>query len=131
MAGNGIFGYSGDSGPATAASLNTPASAVPDSSGNLYIADPANNVIRRVDARTGVITTVAGDGTSKVGGDNGPAAIAQIGNPSALVFDQLGNLYVSEPTYGVVRMIAAGSGIITTYAGSSTATSLGDRKSVV
>jgi len=125
-AGNGIFGYSGDGGPATAASLNNPASVAADATGNLYIADTGNHVIRRVDAKTGLITTVAGDGTPTAGGDNGPATSAQVGDPSGIAVDGQGNIYVSEPGLGVVRKIAAATGTITTYAGNPTATSTGD-----
>jgi sugar lactone lactonase YvrE len=126
VAGNASFGYSGDGGPATAASLNNPVSVAVDSTGNLYLADTANNVIRRVDAKTGLITTIAGDGTPTLGGDNGPATSAQVGDPIGLAVDGQGNIYVSEPGLGVVRKIAAGTGIITTYAGNPTATSTGD-----
>ena len=73
VAGNGTAGFSGDGGPATAAELNGPFGVVPDSAGNLYIQDTLNARIRRVDATTGIITTIAGNGTSGLAGDGGPA----------------------------------------------------------
>ena len=80
VAGNGNSGYSGDNGPATAASFYPWGIAV-DTSGHLFIADQSNNRIREVDLATGIITTVVGDGTGAYSGDNGVAAAAEINNP--------------------------------------------------
>ncbi len=125
VAGSGTFGYAGDNGPATAAMLNNPNIALVDGSGNLYIADGVNCVVRKVDAQTGIITTIAGSGTPGYNGDNGPATSAQmIANGIAL--DGSGNLYVSDSVHGVVRKVTASTGIITTIAGNATATAVGD-----
>src|SRR5258706_453167 len=96
VAGNGTTGFSGDGGPATAASLWGPCAVAVDSSGNLFIADQGNNRIRRVDASTGIITTVAGNGPSgsqgAFGGDGGPATAAALNGPSGVAVDSAGNL---------------------------------------
>jgi trimeric autotransporter adhesin len=111
VAGNGILGYSGDEGPATQAGLSPKGLAV-DHEGNLYIA--AGNRVRRVDAETGVITTIAGDGTAGYSGDGGPATAAQI-SADVVTFDKPGNLYIAGPD--VVRRVDKRMGIITTVAG--------------
>ena len=126
VAGNGSRGYGGDSGAATAAALNAPLMTLLDSTGNLYIADSGNSVVRKVDAKTHVITTVAGTGLPGYSGDNGPATKAQLGGPSGIALDRSGNLYISDGSNEVVRKVSAASGVITTVAGSATATSLGD-----
>jgi sugar lactone lactonase YvrE len=126
IAGNGNWlGYEGDGGPATEASLNAPTSTVVDNNGNVYIADHANNVVRKVDGKTGVITTYAGTGVYGYAGDNGPATAAQLRYPISVAIDKTGSLYIAEET-GVIRKVAGDTGMITTYAGSSTATALGD-----
>lgn len=113
FAGNGIFGYSGDGGPATSSSLATPSSVAVDRAGNVYISDEDNNRIRKVDA-TGTITTFAGTGVFAHAGDGGPAANAQIESPRQLVIGPANTLYLIENTY-YVRMIDS-SGIIHTIA---------------
>ncbi len=80
VAGNGTAGYSGDNGPATSAQLIYPHGVAVDSAGNLYIADTNNYRIRKVS--NGVITTIAGNGTSGFSGDNGPATSAQLSDPA-------------------------------------------------
>ena len=95
VAGNGIQGYAGDNGPATAASLNCPASVTVDANGTLFIADMNNNVVRRV-TRDGVISTLAGNGTDVSGGDGGPPLSASFTGPNHVAIDNFGNLYVSE-----------------------------------
>ena len=92
VAGNGTNGYSGDGGPATVADLNSPLGTVSDSAGNLYIADSYNQVIRKVAAGTGVITTFAGTGIGGYSGDNGPATSAQLDYPDGVALDSAGNL---------------------------------------
>ena len=126
VAGSQNPGYAGDGGPATVASLNDPYASLSDSAGNLYIADTGNNVVRRVDGQTGIITTVAGTGIGGYGGDGGPATSAQLWNPSGLALDGAGNLYIADRRNLLVRKLALGTGLITTVAGSTTATSLGD-----
>jgi uncharacterized protein (TIGR03437 family) len=117
-AGNGTLGYSGDNGPATAAQLNTPYGVAVDSAGNLYIADSGNNVIRKLS--NGVITTVAGNGTSGYTGDNGPATSAQLNTPSWVAVDSAGNLYITDVGNNVVRKVSVSNGVITTVAGNGT-----------
>lgn len=126
VAGNGEWGYAGDGGLAPAAMLNEPWMTAIDNAGNLYIADTNNSVVRKVDATSGIITTVAGSGMPGYSGDNGPATSAQLGSPRGIALDGSGNLYISDYANQVVREVSAASGIITTVAGSTTATALGD-----
>jgi len=119
VAGTGEPGLSGDGGPATSAQLNSPAGLALDKSGNLYIADSNNRVIRKVSS-AGTITTVAGTGgCCGYTGDGGPATSAQIGTPYGLAVDSSGNLYISDITNDVIRKVAT-SGTITTVAGNGT-----------
>jgi len=126
LAGNGFYGYSGDGGAATLANLNQPGSSVSDGAGNLYIADSINNVIRKVSAGTGLITTIAGTGIAGYSGDNGAATSAKLNYPTGLSLDSAGDLYFAEETNNVVRMVAATTGVITTVAGNGTAGYGGD-----
>jgi hypothetical protein len=127
VGGNGMAGYSGDGGPATQASINTPAGLVLDGAGNIYFADTGNDAIRRIDAVSGIITTVAGvPGVQGYTGDNGKATAATLSSPQGVAFDTAGNLYIADTANNVVRMVAAGSGTITTIAGTGTAGYNGD-----
>ena len=118
FAGTGSSGFSGDGGPATAAQFRAPWGVVFDASGNLYIADATGTYrVRKVDAGTGIITTVAGNGSSGYSGDGGPATAAQVGSPDGLAIDAFGNLYVTQFDEHVVRKLDARTGIITTIAG--------------
>ncbi|MGA2191620.1 MAG: choice-of-anchor D domain-containing protein, partial [Steroidobacteraceae bacterium] len=117
VAGNGTRGYSGDGGPATAAQLYYPYGVAVDGGGNLYIADSNNQVIRRVDATSQIITTVAGNGTDGYSGDGGPAAAAQLNYPYGVVVDGGGNLYIADSQNSVVRRVDASTQTITTVAG--------------
>lgn len=114
VAGNGIGGYSGDGGPATAASFFYPGSIAVDNIGNLYIADNSHR-IRKVD-KNGTITTIAGTGTYGYSGDGGPATAAKIHFPSGIQIDNTGNLYFGDTYNRRVRKIDP-NGIITTVAG--------------
>ncbi len=126
IAGTGTAGYSGDAGAATSAQLNSPYSLALDSSGDLYFTDLNNNAVRRIAAATGVITTVAGNGTAGFGGDGGLAVSAQLNYPTGIAFDTSGNLYISDTGNSRIRAIAA-NGTIRTVAGSGTdAGSTGD-----
>jgi len=125
VAGNDIAGYSGDGGLAVNAQLNWPHATVLDAAGNLYFTDAGNNVIRKVTAATGVVTTIAGNSIAGYSGDNGPATSAELASPTGLAIDAAGNLYVCDTTNAVVREIAT-NGMITTIAGNGTAGDAGD-----
>ena len=113
-AGNGVAGYSGDSGAAMNAQLNGPQGVAVDAAGNLYIADTGNNRVRLVTS-SGAIATVAGNGVAGYSGDGGPATSAQVGNPAGVAVDALGNLYIADGS-ARVRKVYPG-GIIATIAG--------------
>jgi len=125
IAGTGSASFSGDGGPAASATLNDPITVAVDHSGNLFVADWGNNRVRRVDALTGIITTVAGNGSSTYSGDNGPATSAGLPNPFGVVLDTSGNLYISDPL-NRVRRVDAVTGLISTVAGNGTAGFSGD-----
>lgn len=116
-AGTGTAGYSGNGGPATLAQLWNPIRLTFDSSGDLYIAEYGNNVIRKIDTATGIITTVAGTGTAGYSGNGGPATSALLNAPEGLSFDAAGNLYFTDTGNFIVRRVDAVTGIITTIAG--------------
>jgi uncharacterized repeat protein (TIGR01451 family) len=116
--GNGSWG---DGGPATGALLSNVDHEALDAAGNLYIADSGNNRIRKVAAATGIITTVAGNGTAGYAGDNGPATSAELNGPAGVAVDSAGNIYIADTSNNVVRKVAAGTGIITTVAGNQAA----------
>jgi sugar lactone lactonase YvrE len=120
VAGTGTAGFNGDNQAATSALLNTPTGLALDPSGNLFIADRFNHRIRKVAAGTGIITTVAGTGTDGFGGDGGPAGSAQLNNPVGLALDPSGNLFIGDSFNHRIRRVAAGTGIITTVAGTGT-----------
>lgn len=124
VAGNGAPGYSGDNGLAVNAQLQRPNGLAFDANGNLYISDSGANVVREIAAGTGIITTVAGNGTQGSTGNNGPAISAELNVPLGLAVDANGNLYIG--TYGAIREVAAGTGTITTYAGNGTIGYSGD-----
>ena len=108
VAGNGSTGFSGDNGPATSASLGLyPNGTALDAAGNLYIADTSNNVIRRVDSSTGVITTAVGDPQQLfcILVPNGPAASASLCSPQAVAFDSAGNMYISNNQSSAVYVV--------------------------
>ena len=114
VAGNGTMGFSGDTGPATSAELYTPGAVAVDAAGNLYIADPGTQRIRKV--ANGVITTVAGNGTSTFSGDNGPATSAQLEFLFGVAVDSAGALYFADSQYND-RVRKVSNGVITTVAG--------------
>lgn len=118
VAGSEEMGFSGDGGPARDAQLEAPAAVAFDSKGNLYIADHNNLRIRRVDAKSGVITTVAGNGQRGFSGDGGPATAATLNAPAGLAFDADDNLYIADSGNHRIRRIDAATGTMTTVAGS-------------
>jgi uncharacterized protein (TIGR03437 family) len=113
VAGNGTAGYSGDKGAATSAELSNPTAIAFDSSGNMYIADAGNNVVREV-STSGTITTFAGTNTLGYTGDAGPANLAELYQPVALAFDSSGNLYIADAGNNVIRQVSGGN--INTFA---------------
>ena len=117
VAGNGMKGYSGDGGLATEATFNQPHEIRFDREGNLFIVDMLNSCVRRVDAKTRVITTFAGTGQPGYSGDGGPARAATFNQPHSIQFDQQGNLFVCDVRNHVIRRIDLKTGVITTIAG--------------
>lgn len=116
VAGNGTRGFCGDGGPATQACLEGgPRSVALDAAGNLYISELRQ--VRRVDARTGIITTVAGSGTQGFCGDSGPATQACLKNPYEVAVGPDGDLFIADSGNGRVRRVDGSTGIITTFAG--------------
>ena len=126
VAGTGTAGFSGDGAAATAAMLNRPADIVVDAAGNLLIADQLNHRIRRVDALTGVITTVAGTGAGGFAGDGGPATAAQLNTAQGMRTDAAGNLLIADSANHRIRRVDALTGFISTVAGDGTGTFSGD-----
>jgi sugar lactone lactonase YvrE len=124
VAGTGTAGFGGDGGPATGARLSVPRGVALDASGNLFIADFGNARVRKVEARTAIITTVAGGGATL--GDGGPATSARVSGVAAVALDATGNMFIAEQQTHRVRMVAAGTGIITTIAGIGTSGFSGD-----
>jgi len=117
LVGTGTAGYTGDGLSAAGATLNGPEGAAFDAAGDLYIADAKNNVVRRVDAVTNIITTVAGSGTAGTGCTDGTAAVScAIGQPYGVAVDAAGNLYISDPNNNVIRRVNT-SGNIYLFAG--------------
>ncbi len=117
IAGTGSKGDSGDGGPATEAEFYNPYGVFLDVSGNIFIVDQINNRIRKVDASTGIITTVAGNGTGGHSGDDGQATEANIEWPKGLCVDASGNILIADTDNHCIRKVDASTGIITTIAG--------------
>ena len=117
FAGDGIPGNRGDGGPALEARFRGPHSLTLDRHGNIYTADLSNSTIRRIDAQTGVITTVAGCGRAGRGGDGGPALEAELDVHCGMAVDEAGNLYLSSEWQNTIRKVDAQTGIIDLFAG--------------
>jgi GT2 family glycosyltransferase/DNA-binding beta-propeller fold protein YncE len=130
IAGSGENGYDGDDKPATEAALNTPSAVAAAPNGDIYIADTLNYRIRMIDAKTGLIHTVAGDGTAgstQDVGDGGPATSAHLNMPSDVALDpRTGDLYIADMHHNRVRRVDARTHIITTIAGSGVWGNSGD-----
>ena len=118
--------FEGDGGPATKATLNFPSAVALDRQGNLYIADTMNHRVRRVDGRTGTITTIAGTGQHRCSGDGGPAVAACLNEPCAMALDDRGNLFIADQSNNRVRRVDAQTGLISTVAGTGQAAYTGD-----
>jgi sugar lactone lactonase YvrE len=122
----GTAGKSGDGGAATAALLSAPSGVALDSTGNLYIADTGNNEVRKITVATGVIATVAGNGTQGNSGDGGAATSATLSMPSQVAVDAAGDLYIACAGSSSIRRVSAATGNISTIAGTGTAGTGGD-----
>jgi RHS repeat-associated protein len=116
VVGNSTPGYSGDGGQATSAQIS-PSGIALDAMGNMYITDAGAEVIRKVTVSTGVITTIAGNGTFGYSGDGSAATSAELGDPQGIALDNSGNIYFADTNNDVVRRIDASNGTITTVAG--------------
>ena len=126
IAGTGEQGYTGDGGPATIATFNQPYSLQVDVNGDIYVVDRLNFVIRKIDAATGAIATVAGTGEAGYGGDGGPGTEAQFREPNDCFLDGNGGLLVADIQDQRIRRLDLGTGIITTFAGNGAKERTGD-----
>lgn len=128
VAGNGSAGFSGDNGPATAAQLNMtqPCGIAVGADNSLYIADSANSRIRKIDAKTGIISTVAGNGEGGFSGDNGPATSAQIYFPNGIAVGLDNSLYIADTYNNRIRKVDGNAQVITTIAGNGSVGFSGD-----
>lgn len=117
IAGNGERGWRGDGGPALNAALNMPHELRFDSRGDMFIAERDNHVIRKVDMKTGLISTVAGTGKPGFSGDGGPGTKAQLRQPHSIIFDRDGSLLICDIGNHRIRRLRLNTGIIETYAG--------------
>ena len=121
VAGTGERGYSGDGGPAVAATLNMPHELQFDAAGDLYVADRDSHTIRKIDLRTGIISTVAGTGVAGFSGDGGAARAAQLRAPHCLLADGPDTLLICDVGNHRIRRLHLHSGMLDTYAGSGEA----------
>jgi streptogramin lyase len=127
VAGDGTKGFSGDGGPSTRARMNEPYGVALDASGNLYVVDRLNFRIRRVDAKTGVITTIAGNGQSDYSGDGSDAADASLREPNGIALDaQAARLFIADVADQRVRLVDLVTGRIGTFAGTGRKEHSGD-----
>ncbi len=128
LAGNGQAGSTGDGGPATQAAIDFDLDVAlsVDAAANLYISEYNGERIRKVDGKTGIISTIAGNGTDASIGDGGPASAAEVAGPTGLAVDPVGNVYFSELDGARIRRIDARTGIVTTVAGDGASGGFGE-----
>ncbi len=126
VAGTGKRGYAGDGGPARQAELNEPYEIRFDMDGNMYFVEMQNHVVRRVDAKSQVISTVAGNGKEGFSGDGGPATKAAFKQPHSIQLDRKGDLYICDIGNNRIRRVDMKTGIISTFAGTGARTSTRD-----
>jgi DNA-binding beta-propeller fold protein YncE len=126
VVGAGEEGYSGDEGPAVQATLNQIYSLVVGANGDIYVIDRLNAAVRKVDAATGIITTVAGTGQPGYSGDGGPGALAQLREPNDCFLDGKGGLLIADIQDQRIRRLDLATGIIDTFAGDGEKVRAGD-----
>jgi streptogramin lyase len=117
IAGTGEKGWSGDGGPATAAKLNEPYEVRLDGRGNVYWVERLSHTVRKLDVKTGIITTIAGNGAPGFSGDGGPAVAAHLNDPHSIGFDKAGDLYIADVRNHRIRKVMMSTGIISTLSG--------------
>jgi DNA-binding beta-propeller fold protein YncE len=117
IAGTGVKGHTGDGGAAKAAQLSAPHEVRFDSKGNIFVAERDSHVVRHIDMKTQVISTIAGTGAAGYSGDGGPASQAQLNQPHSIVLDSSDNVLICDINNNRVRKIDAQTGVITTFAG--------------
>lgn len=117
VAGNGKKGYSGDGGPAVEASLNEPYEVRFDADDNMYFVERLNHIVRKVDAKTGTVVTIAGTGKQGFGGDGGPATEALFSEPHSIVLDGKGGLYIADIGNHRIRKLDLKTGVVDTIVG--------------
>ena len=130
VAGTRKGGYSGDGGPALKAELNEPYEVRFDKAGNMYFVEMRNHVVRRVDAETLTITTLAGTGKAGYSGDGGPARNAMLNQPHSIQLDARGDLYISDILNHRIRRVDAASGMIFTFGGTGAKKDTVDRAKI-
>jgi streptogramin lyase len=126
VAGCGRKGYSGDGGPATKAELNEPYEVRFDKSGNMLFVEMQNHLVRKVDRATGVISTIAGNGTPGFSGDDGPATKAQLNQPHSIALDNEDRVYICDIRNHRVRVVDPVTGLISTFVGTGERTKTPD-----
>lgn len=126
IAGTGTGSFSGDGGQATVATMNYPEGICLDASGNVYFDDYYNNRVREVNMTTGIITTIAGNGSGGFSGDGGAATAAELNTPTGVAVDASGNVYIADWANSRIRLVSHATGIITTIAGTGSAGYNGD-----
>lgn len=120
FAGSGAGAYSGDAGPATAAGINGPSGLAVNSTGTVYISDSGSNRVRYVENSSGKIYTAIGNGVAGYSGDGGAGGIAKLNHPLGIAFDASDNLYITDNKNNCIRRVSSSTGIISTYAGTTT-----------